>query len=69
MSENIYTFTDSQLDRVLNEVILLRDEYASTHGQEKSLASTMAISDIIEGLELERELLEQGGKFIPSQIV
>lgn len=63
----MYKFTIDQLYNLLIGTIKLRDEYVNAHGYTSENARIQATLDTIEGLDAERDLIEQGEKFVPSQ--
>lgn len=60
MSETKYVFTSDQLLHLLVGTIELYCEYRHTHGYDTNRAETAAVVDTLEGLEAERELIDQG---------
>lgn len=64
-----YTFTEKQLWAVLRETIELYEEYQMTYGKSKVVARLNAISETIEGLDAEIQLIGQGEKITPTVTV
>ena len=58
MTDTIYRFTKEQLDRLLNAHGDMLVEYRDIHGYEESLANCAATGEILEGLDGEREMVE-----------
>ena len=57
---NMYKFTENQLIQLMNDCIALRDEYSDQHGYDMQRANAATISDMLSGLEAERELVDTG---------
>lgn len=66
---NTYNFTGDQLCKLIEGGIYLYIEYMELHNKSKEDASLAAISDTLDGLDAEIELLADGAQFTPSQIV
>jgi len=57
---NRYTFTRQQLDRLLNEAVGLFVEYRDTHGHDEDEAQPLAVAEVFQGLDAERDLVAYG---------
>ena len=55
-----YQFTHQQLDRLLNAAIELFIEYRDQHGHDEVEARPLAVSEVLEGLDAESELVDYG---------
>ena len=55
-----YTFTRAQLTLVLSEAIGLFIEYRDQYGHDEIQARPLAVGEVLEGLDAERDLLAYG---------
>lgn len=56
----MYQFTERELIIVLHHAILLYREYIDRHGQSEENAATSAVSDVLDGMSEERQLIRHG---------
>jgi hypothetical protein len=57
---NNYTFTREQLNNLLSATIDMHIEYRDVHGHQELDAQILAVGEMLEGLDAERELVEAG---------
>lgn len=62
----MYQFTDKQLRKVLSDAINLYQEYIDRHGQSEENAATSAVSDVLDGMSEERDLIRHG-ELLPDE--
>lgn len=56
----MYYFTEPQLRKALAGAIQMYREYRDQHDRADDAATVLAVSEVVEGLEAERELLQHG---------
>lgn len=55
-----YQFTQEQLSDLLFGTVEMFIEYRDTHGHEEESAKFAAVKEMFEGLEAEKELVQEG---------
>lgn len=55
-----YTLTAHQLEKLLEDVIGLRQEYLEQHGKSEEVAAICAVREVLEGLDEAAEMQNRG---------
>lgn len=69
MPENYYVFTRRQLYDLLKGGIEMMIEYRDRHAHTEYNATVAAALEMLDGLDAERELQQEAGHIVTSQII
>lgn len=68
MSNKTYTFTDNQLSRLLSGCIEMFVEFRDIHGHNEGQSKSLAVQEMFDGLDADKELNEFHGRTSTLQI-
>ncbi len=64
-----YQFTQEQFCKVLADTLDMYLEYVDVHGRDRVRAAMAAIDETLQGLEVERELVDRGEVTVLNQLL